>query len=547
MMNTDFSRLRRGACGLAAAVGLLLAAGLESARANPTELIDEEAAPVRESSIPLVAVVSLRDQRISIYGPEGRLMRSPVSSGQTTYETPVGIYSLLQKKAEHYSNIYDDASMPFMQRLTWSGVALHAGELPGYPASHGCVRLPINFAEQLFGVTKLGMRVVISSNDVAPVTVSHPSLPKPKPATAAEVAVATPTAYRPAGDSEADPEFAVEPDVRRWPGRQAQVESLKTIAAAKAADAEALKAPAEELRRAARTANAARAKAIKASRGADYAKRRADERLADAEKWLEKVKEKAKEKEIPKAEEAKAKAATKAAEAQTKLDEAKAAEQAAVESATRASEALKAADAAKDAAAAAAAEAGRAIMPVAGFVSLKTQKLYIRQGREQVLEVPVTIRDPEQPIGTHIFTALAYSDDGNDVQWNVVSVESANSDNSDSSYTTKKHKKARSAEPVATDVAAATAALDRITMPQEAVDRLSQYVWPGSSLIISDEPASKETGKATEFVVLLSGYPQGGVKKRRPPPVDPYFEYYSDYYDRGYRRPRGSPKFGFWW
>jgi hypothetical protein len=509
--------------------------------------MDEGAKPVSEGSIPLVAVVSLRDQRISIYGAEGQLMRSPVSSGQTTYETPVGIYSLLQKKAEHYSNIYDDASMPFMQRLTWSGVALHAGELPGYPASHGCVRLPISFAEQLFGVTKLGMRVIVSSNDVAPVMVSHPSLPKPKPSTAAEVAVATPTAYRPAGDSEADPELAAEPDVRRWPGRQAQVDSLKSVAAAKAADAEALKEPAEELRRAARTANGVRAKAIKATRGADYAKRRADERLADAEKWLQKVQEKANEKELPRAEEARAKAAAKAAEAQTKLDEAKAAEQAAVEAATKAGEALKAADAAKDAAAAAAADAARAVMPVAAFVSLKTQKLYIRQGREQVLEVPVTIRDPQQPIGTHIFTALAYSDDGNDVQWNVVSLEAANADNSDSSYTTKKRKKARSAEPVATDVAAATSALERITMPQEAVDRLSQYVWPGSSLIISDEQASKETGKGTEFVVLLSGYPQGGVKKRRPPPVDPYFEYYSDYYDRGYRRSRGSPKFGFWW
>jgi lipoprotein-anchoring transpeptidase ErfK/SrfK len=87
-----------------------------------------------------------------------RLDRAPVSSGQKGRETPSGIFSVIQKEAEHYSNLYDDAYMPHMQRITWSGIALHGGPLPGHPASHGCVRMPYDFAEHLFSATTLGMR-----------------------------------------------------------------------------------------------------------------------------------------------------------------------------------------------------------------------------------------------------------------------------------------------------------------------------------------------------------------------------------------------------
>ncbi len=93
-------------------------------------------------------------------------MRAPASSGQKGRETPAGIFSVVQKQAEHYSNLYDDAYMPHMQRLTWSGVALHGGVLPGHAASHGCIRLPYDFAERLFDVTRLGMRVIVAPNEV---------------------------------------------------------------------------------------------------------------------------------------------------------------------------------------------------------------------------------------------------------------------------------------------------------------------------------------------------------------------------------------------
>ena len=103
-------------------------------------VMPDELSVTRVASTPLMAIVSLSAQRITIYDAEGRILLAPVSTGRTGYETPAGIYSVIQKEAEHHSNLYDDASMPFMQRITWSGIALHAGALPGYPASHGCIR-----------------------------------------------------------------------------------------------------------------------------------------------------------------------------------------------------------------------------------------------------------------------------------------------------------------------------------------------------------------------------------------------------------------------
>src|SRR5215831_2860611 len=130
---------------------------------------------------PIMAIVALKEQKITVYTANGAILRASVSSGRPGYETPAGIYSVLQKEAEHYSNLYDDASMPFMQRMTWSGIALHAGVVSGHPASHGCVRMPYVFAEQLFGLTKIGMRVVVVRHDISPVEISHARLLKPGP------------------------------------------------------------------------------------------------------------------------------------------------------------------------------------------------------------------------------------------------------------------------------------------------------------------------------------------------------------------------------
>jgi lipoprotein-anchoring transpeptidase ErfK/SrfK len=106
-------------------------------------------------------MVSLSDQQAYVYRNGVRIGHSPVSTGKSGYETPTGSFNILQKKKKHKSNLYDDADMPFMQRLTWDGIALHAGRVPNYPASHGCIRFPHTFASKLYGITRLGSRVVI--------------------------------------------------------------------------------------------------------------------------------------------------------------------------------------------------------------------------------------------------------------------------------------------------------------------------------------------------------------------------------------------------
>ena len=130
----------------------------------------------RVAGEPIMAIVSLRSQQITVYDANGSILRAPISSGQRGRETPAGVFSIIQKEAEHYSNLYDDAFMPHMQRITWSGIALHGGALPGHAASHGCVRLPYDFAEHLFNITRLGLRVIVAPSDVAPVAIAHPVL-----------------------------------------------------------------------------------------------------------------------------------------------------------------------------------------------------------------------------------------------------------------------------------------------------------------------------------------------------------------------------------
>jgi L,D-transpeptidase catalytic domain len=142
----------------------------------------------RTAGEPIMAIVSLHKQQITVYDANGWILRAPVSSGQKGRETPAGIFSIIQKEAEHYSNLYDDAYMPHMQRITWSGIALHGGPLPGHPASHGCVRMPYDFAERLFDATPLGTRVIVAARDVAPVEIAHPALFVPKPGAGAVAA-----------------------------------------------------------------------------------------------------------------------------------------------------------------------------------------------------------------------------------------------------------------------------------------------------------------------------------------------------------------------
>ncbi|MEA2958478.1 MAG: hypothetical protein QOJ58_3984, partial [Alphaproteobacteria bacterium] len=132
---------------------------------------------------PLQIVVSIDHQKVTLFSNGVRVAQGPVSTGVPGHPTPMGVFSIIEKDRYHRSNLYSNAPMPFMQRITWSGVALHEGVLPGYPASHGCIRMSQDFAQKLWPTTKLGARVIVARGDLAPVDFEHPKLfvPKPKP------------------------------------------------------------------------------------------------------------------------------------------------------------------------------------------------------------------------------------------------------------------------------------------------------------------------------------------------------------------------------
>lgn len=500
------------------------------------------------SGSPIMAVVSIRDQRVTVYDAAGGTMSSRVSSGRTDYETPVGVYSVLQKEEEHFSNIYDDASMPFMQRITWSGIALHSGQLPGYPASHGCVRMPDGFAQRLFPLTNVGMRVVIAYDDAAPAPISHPLLMKPTPPQVLQAAAAIPTAYVNDNDNSRS---AFEPDLRNWPARQAEFNALKAVAANKQLDADSAIAQAQEFEQAIDEKKAPRDRAARALRKAEAAKKEADDRLDTADKRLSGAKSERARKEWQGAKDAALKRAEQAtAKVAAANDALKAAEDELKSLADKAAPTL----AARDAAVAAAKAAKFKSQPISVFISLKTQRLYVRQGYEPVFDAPVTISEPDKPIGTHVFTAFDYANGGNDVRWTAVSLTHRDSD-----YALNDDGRRRLSDadiaPAPTDVGEAKAALDRITIPADVEAKLASAVWPGSSVIISDEPMSKETGKSTDFIVLVSTEPQGGIKKRPKQFFrNDYFmsdsadDFYYGYGRNGRRQmyPRQRSYFGWW-
>ncbi len=497
---------------------------------------------------PRLAVVSLGDQRVTIYDAKGQVMQGPISSGATPNDTPPGIYAILQKNREHYSNRYDDARMPFMQRITWTGMALHGGVLPGYPASHGCIRLREDFANNLFDMTKLGMRVIVSRNNMAPSPISHPVLFKPKPFRD-NVAVLTPAAVQMPAPTEEGKDTRYDGGGQNDPPELAtRTSALQALSTAKAAEAQELAKKVEETRVAFKQKQRESARAAKALKSAERAYMNAVEWQADAEKDLTRAKT---EKQTKRAEDQKAKATAKIAETKAKFDAVTAENKPALEELGRAEAAFKAADAQHKAAAGAAREAIRKLSPVSVFVSLKAKKIYIRQDMEQVYEGDITIRDPETPIGTHIFTAVDYQPGGRDMKWNVVSIAGRQPGEPEKSSGMNDHSRNASVPGIPTDVAAATAALDRVDIPKETAEHISELILPGSSLIVSDEAAHKETGKATDFIVLLSGEPQGGIilrPKPRPEFYDDYwgygggYGYYNDGYDR--RRRRGGAPYG---
>jgi hypothetical protein len=485
------ARLRGARFAFAGVAALTAATGFAGAKSLRTE----QSVAERSAGEPIMAIVSLGEQEITIYDAEGWILRAPVSSGQKGRETPAGIFSVLQKDAEHYSNIYDDAYMPDMQRLTWSGIALHGGVLPGHPASHGCIRMPYGFAERLFDATKLGMRVIVAPRRVAPLAIDHPTLLQPK------------------GDADA------------------------AAAAAAAAEDEA-NGKAEQARRSAANAFREAAGARMAVRKLEILKLRTEAQSNAAERNDASATSPAGQ-----SDDAKAKVAEKISEIEQQLAWAKGELQSKLDEMATAREQAAAAETARGAAADAVRKAARNLMPVAVFISRKTQRLYVRQAFRPVLDAPLTIQDAESPIGTHIFTAMERN--SAHIRWSVVSLTGEHSNGStDPPRDSARKNHVRDGEDIPVDASRAKAALDRITIPQEVADRVAEMLSPQSSLIISDEALSSETGGGTEFVVLMSGEPQGGLKHRSSDRASYRRPYSAD--RASYRRPYSDDRASYW-
>jgi hypothetical protein len=430
----------------------------------------ERAEPRKEAGFgempkgPLQTVVSIDHQKVTLFSNGVRVAQGPVSTGVPGHPTPMGVFSIIEKDRYHRSNLYSNAPMPFMQRITWSGVALHEGVLPGYPASHGCIRMSQDFAQKLWPTTQLGARVIIARNDLAPVDFEHPKLfvPKPKPGepkvamnaatdghSLAPLAIAQVTT--PDGRDDATAPVTQAPTSRPATVDRAGIESATPSAeeSSQPADVATPLAPAD-LRNTSATPQPS-APATPAEVGPVAAEPRPSET---------------------------APAGSDIVKPAPTIDPAK-------PIAPR----MRSAD-----------QPVKRSGQVAVFVSRKEQKIFVRQGFVPLLDMPIVIEEPDQPLGIHVFTAMEVTDSG--MRWNLMTVPT-----DPSAPVEQRDSRKRSKEPSRPAVqlkpaSTAAEALNRIAMPKEAVDRISELLIPGSSLVIADEGLGRETGRYTEFIVL---------------------------------------------
>jgi lipoprotein-anchoring transpeptidase ErfK/SrfK len=438
---------------------------------------------------PLQLMVSVGDQRAVLYSNGVRVAETKISTGVPQNPTPTGIFSIIQKNRWHRSNIYSNAPMYFMHRLTWSGIALHEGHLPGYAASHGCIRMPTDFVSRLWNVSRLGMRVVVARVQLTPQEFEHPKLinPAPKPpdngsrtsqAPASQVVASqAPDSLRPSLNasgllrvaeadtsegavvSDAPMASAATPGIAGWHRIADQEEPVIVLSGAgataidTAAVAPAMSGPIAVPTEVVSAAGAASDTSEPATTSSTIAAP-------------------ATEPERP------------------TIDPAELSLPRPAPLRTRAAEPAK--------------RTGQ----VSVFISGKEKRIFVRHAFVPLFDMPVEIANPAKPLGTHTFTALEAAAGGERMRWNLVSMPltaavapPATKNGVTKNGATKQRRKNLRGAVVTSESSNATEALDRVTIPQEAVDRIAELLTPGSSLIISDEGLGRETGRYTEFIV----------------------------------------------
>ena len=501
----------------------------------------------RKSDGPLMIVVSLGSQRIAVYDRNGRIAQSRISSGARGHRTPTGVFSVLQKRRRHYSNLYAGAAMPNMQRITWSGVAMHAGHLPGYPASHGCIRLYYSFSKWLFGITEMGTRVIVSYSSPAPKKIRHPILLKPLPPERtlklqssssavddqANATTGTTNAIFVSQANAAEPPTTDAKKIRTRESvaaeRQRELVKLANILKEAKADRDLAAADLKEAQQILKAAldelNTAQSEAKKLDKTIAAASKaqeklnkqlrslfRNGERFNDAEKI-----------ETAHASEDRLEAELLTHEAEREMAQKESEDLANVVSKLKANagaatnrrnqrkrrfvQTTKQLSSAQRALSQAQAAAARRNKPITVLISRKKRMLYVRQGYDDVLRVAVDVKNPEIPIGTHVYNALAYANDETELEWHVITAKRSDVTRRRKSKRRRSRRRRRHQEfTLETNNRGRFAqtpqnALDRIEIPQEVAYRLAELVKPGSALIISDEGLSNETGEYTDIIV----------------------------------------------
>jgi lipoprotein-anchoring transpeptidase ErfK/SrfK len=396
---------------------------------------------------PVQIIISIDQQTLHLYSDGAHVTDTLIATGVPAHPTPMGVFSVIQKSLLHHSNIYSGAPMPYMQRITWSGVAMHEGGNLGHPASHGCIRMSHDFATRLWVLTRLGARVVIARPELRPEDFADPHLFVHKEPTVAP-----------------DPSASAQPTIK----------ALRTALTADD-DSKATDTPGQlkdEVKAAA--SMPADRKAADPLRVAADTDKTAERPIAPAVGEVTKV--------ATSGESESAAAASPSATAAPPVP-------------MPAPKPTEIAHASKT--------------PISVFVSGKEKKIYVRQDFSPLFSAPITIEHPEQRLGTHVFTAMEYLGDHSSFRWNVISPSGEQAGAPRSAEADKKgapaaRADARAAKPPddLSPPQSPQQALARIGIPQDTIDRISLLFVPGSSLIVSDQRLGEETGEGTDFIVV---------------------------------------------
>ncbi len=491
---------------------------------------------------PLQIIISINQQRLHLYSGGAHVTDALIASGMPGHATPMGVFSVIEKDRYHRSNIYSSAPMPYMQRITWSGVAMHEGVGLGHPASHGCIRMPHEFAARLFLLHSIGARVIIAQPELKLTEIADPHLFVHKTAPPPASSAAAPATMEPIKTAQSiDSSKTTDAVVSDAPA--GPVDGTRTFVSVKDPVASAAATADHADGTASREPDAPKAAEVQPaeppaenSAASSPSNHAADAPTTAAEQQPTENAAVSKPATIdsPSAPppDAAAHAPTEAAPVETTATAAPKPDpkidsnaEPKLDAAPGAGETGKPATPAVDVASPTPADTTPATVPVpapkppviakplkhdpiAIFISRRTKKIYVRQDFAPFFSAAVTIEHPDEPLGTHVFTAMGYLDDGTTFRWNVVSLPAeepkparATEKKSEKDAKGKKHEAAKP-NPDPQPPQTPRQALARIEIPQSVIDQISELMVPGSSLVISDQGLGEETGEGTDFIVV---------------------------------------------